>query len=120
MGELIVRLTDPTDPMPPEGKGDMLPATDVQKIRIGLRPAQSFRCFMITSFAMANNLGLILEINAFLADGSLLPSDQLGTKARLNGFPSPGCPAWRFWRNPFHRRFLRGSGIGRQRQTQDF
>ena len=31
--ELIVRLTDPTDPMPPEGKGDMLPATDVQKIK---------------------------------------------------------------------------------------
>ena len=32
-GELIVRLTDPSDPMPPEGKGDMLPATDVQKIK---------------------------------------------------------------------------------------
>ena len=31
--ELIVRLTDPSDPMPPEGKGDMLPATDVQKIK---------------------------------------------------------------------------------------
>ena len=31
--ELIVRLTDPSDPMPPEGKGDMLPATDVQKVK---------------------------------------------------------------------------------------
>ncbi len=31
--ELIVRLTDPSDPMPPEGKGDMLNATDVQKIK---------------------------------------------------------------------------------------
>jgi hypothetical protein len=31
--ELIVRLTDPSDPMPPEGKGDMLLATDVQKIK---------------------------------------------------------------------------------------
>ena len=31
--ELIVRLTDPSDPMPPEGKGNMLPATDVQKIK---------------------------------------------------------------------------------------
>ena len=31
--ELIVRLTDPSDPMPQEGKGDMLPATDVQKIK---------------------------------------------------------------------------------------
>ena len=31
--ELIVRLTDPSDPMPPEGKGDMLPATDVQRVK---------------------------------------------------------------------------------------
>ena len=31
--ELIKRLTDPEDPMPKKGKGDMLPATDVQKIK---------------------------------------------------------------------------------------
>ena len=33
------------------------------------------------------------EINAFLADDILLPRIRLGTKARLNGFPSPRCPA---------------------------
>mgnify|MGYP001361924817 CR=1 FL=1 len=31
--KLYDRLTDPTDPMPPKGKGDMLPADDVQKIK---------------------------------------------------------------------------------------
>ena len=45
---------------------------------------------------MANNLGLTAEeINAFLADGSLLPSDQ----AWYEGAPEwtlPRCPVWLF------------------------
>ena len=40
--ELIVRLTDPSDPMPPEGKGDMLPATDVQKIKDWIAAGSQF------------------------------------------------------------------------------
>ena len=52
------------------------------------------------------------EINAFSADGSLLSSDQLGTKVRcLDGFPHRGARRGSFG-TTLHRRLLRGVASG--------
>ena len=70
--------------MPPEGKGDMLPATDVQKIKLDCGRRKVLGGFMIHILRDGQQFGpySLEEINAFLADGSLLPRIRLGTKAR--------------------------------------
>ncbi len=40
--EIIVRLTDKDDPMPPEGKGDMLSASDIGKVKAWIAAGGKF------------------------------------------------------------------------------
>ena len=40
--EIIIRLTDKEDPMPPEGKGEMLSAADVDKVKAWITAGGKF------------------------------------------------------------------------------
>ena len=40
--EIILRLTDKDDPMPPEGKGDMLSASDISKVKAWIAAGGKF------------------------------------------------------------------------------